>query len=508
LILFIRFLFNLLNLTTFDKKLYIKLGQKFYMRKIKTIINHYYIHTFLIIPYLIFYIALNNHFQVFPYMFWRPLLIGFLGTCVLFFTLKLLLKDNLKAAIFSTCIVFIFISFISRSLALEQFFNALNFPITVSYKILLITDFVLIIIVFYILKKLKKSLIPLNAFLNVTFILLVFYNLFSYIVVYKTKTYRPYEKDALFQIKKIPENLPNIYYIVLDGYANNIVLNKYYNFDNSDFLNSLRKKGFFVQDTSFSNYYTTHQSLKSTLNMDLHTKREIYDNLTFYYLKQLGYKITSVKSLLNVSAEIKNTDKYIHYGLIEFERNLFEHTFIRNLVAKNIYDYTIFQLNSIDKLSDEKGKNFNFIHIISPHHPFVFNQDGTKVKNIPRNYLEWEPQEMYINQLIYLSKAIDEKIETIIKKDPNVIILLQSDHGPYIRNKDKESIFEARSMILNAVYGPKELKQKMEQTNTSVNTFIHLFNHLLNENIAVENDELIGKKDILENENLTKYLID
>src|SRR5688572_12591582 len=63
-------------------------------------------------------------------------------------------------------------------------------------------------------------------------------------------------------------SLPDVYYLVLDGYGRQDVLQDYYDFDNSPFLNSLSSKGFYVASESRSNYAHTFLSLASSLNMD------------------------------------------------------------------------------------------------------------------------------------------------------------------------------------------------------------------------------------------------
>ena len=61
---------------------------------------------------------------------------------------------------------------------------------------------------------------------------------------------------------------PDIYFIVLDGYARADVLAKYYGFDNGPFLEGLRQRGLQVSEASRSNFYWTFLSLGSSLNLD------------------------------------------------------------------------------------------------------------------------------------------------------------------------------------------------------------------------------------------------
>ena len=62
------------------------------------------------------------------------------------------------------------------------------------------------------------------------------------------------------------ENPPDIYYIVLDGYARADLLAEEYGYDNSSFLDSLSSQGFYVARKSRANYPWTLGSVASTLN--------------------------------------------------------------------------------------------------------------------------------------------------------------------------------------------------------------------------------------------------
>ncbi len=66
------------------------------------------------------------------------------------------------------------------------------------------------------------------------------------------------------------EGHPDIYYLVLDGYGRGDVLQKYYGFDNAEFLDGLRQRGFYIADKSSTNYPSTVFSLPSSLNMRYH----------------------------------------------------------------------------------------------------------------------------------------------------------------------------------------------------------------------------------------------
>ena len=105
------------------------------------------------------------------------------------------------------------------------------------------------------------------------------------------------------------ENRPDIYYIILDGYAREDTLRDLYDFDNTDFINSLNALGFVVANKSISNYATTELSIASTLNMQyiddflvnvdhgskdksIIAKKAIYENLVGQLSRSIGYKYT------------------------------------------------------------------------------------------------------------------------------------------------------------------------------------------------------------------------
>jgi hypothetical protein len=72
--------------------------------------------------------------------------------------------------------------------------------------------------------------------------------------------------DAL-DVPLNPPEKPDIYYIILDGYARADVLSNLYGYDNSDFIKPLEQRGFNMASQSRSNYPRTLLSLASSLNM-------------------------------------------------------------------------------------------------------------------------------------------------------------------------------------------------------------------------------------------------
>jgi len=84
---------------------------------------------------------------------------------------------------------------------------------------------------------------------------------------YETKDFSEYFEPHKFSISENQE-LPDVYYLILDEYARNDALLEYHDFDNSEFEKFLEDKGFHVADNNFTNYPMSVQSIPSTMNMN------------------------------------------------------------------------------------------------------------------------------------------------------------------------------------------------------------------------------------------------
>jgi hypothetical protein len=303
-----------------------------------------------------------------------------------------------------------------------------------------------------------------------------------------------------------PENPPDVYYFLLDSYGRADVLNMAYHYDNSDFLNALKERGFYIGECSQSNYVRTDISMAATLNMtylqDLDsaftpdsTKRStLWDSLKHsavrYNFENMGYQTVNFATGFAWN-ELDDADVFIapppmSSGMTEFE-GLFLDTTLARYVKEwgwvdpdavmgqafrdrfnNIFD-------SIDKVVNMPGAQFAYIHVISPHPPFVFDPNGNPT--YPPDF--WNEQRMYpydlytkgyVNQVQYLNKKVLSAIDTILaeSKTPPIIII-QGDHGPWMQPPNR------RMWILNAYYLP-ENNDKLYKTITPVNTFRLVFN--------------------------------
>ena len=120
-----------------------------------------------------------------------------------------------------------------------------------------------------------------------------------------------WEKD-LQPITIINRDLPDIYYIILDGFGRSDILEEIYDLNDGEFISFLESKGFYIAEESSSNYSQTGLSLASSLNLTYldelshqvgrqsanlsHIEANIEDNLVCYQLRQAGYTVVSFSS--------------------------------------------------------------------------------------------------------------------------------------------------------------------------------------------------------------------
>jgi hypothetical protein len=187
---------------------------------------------------------------------------------------------------------------------------------------------------------------------------------------------------------------------------------------------------------------------------------------------------------------IKDSDHFLSPPPISSGMTEFEGLFMRTTLARYIQDwgwvdpdYLLgvsfrdrfnFVFNSIDDITKMPEPTYSYIHLISPHPPFVFDPNGNPTYppdfwNDQRMYPSNLYQKGYVNQLQHLNVKMLEAIDTILanSKVPPIIII-EGDHGPWLQPNDK------RMWNLTAIYFPDH-KDKLYSTITPVNIFRLVF---------------------------------
>jgi len=351
--------------------------------------------------------------------------------------------------------------------------------------------------------KTKRRFQSLTYALNIFVSILLFINIvqLSAYVLNQKKTDNavyPHNRTGAQFIhgSSLNNTFPDIYYIILDGYANDSILSSFYNFKQNPFTGFLKINKFLVASSSRTNYIATFESLTSSLNFSyldsINAEVSIVNNKVCRYLKDIGYKIVHVRSGYAVTRENDLADVILPLqNLNEFERTLMRCTIFRldDLFGYVHYSTLKEQLKVINKVFEIQPPKFVFIHIVSPHPPYVCDENGNFKRSTRMINDWWEPKEDYIRQVKFINHSMRDFISHILasaKTQP--IIIVQSDHGPWLKTNSVSNVYNARSLILNAYHIPYPWKNKLYNSITPVNSFPIIFNNLFHDSIAMLKD--------------------
>lgn len=290
------------------------------------------------------------------------------------------------------------------------------------------------------------------------------------------------------------ENKPDIYYIVLDGYASFETLMDFYQFDNSDFYESLNDRGFYIAEESVANHSYTYLSLSSTLNMmymnwmaENNSERQIKikeigdtiaDNKVAKLLKLNGYEYITFDSGYSTSSRSSISDQNVSCSsLSEFDRTLIKTTILDPFfLYGGVREMIMCQFESLKKNFSSNSK-FVFTHIVAPHPPFVFNSIGGKV-GMNSGLNPWADKNAYSEQLQFVNNKVIQIIDHIKAQNVNndFIMIIQSDHGPASLGTEEmlnpsDDLIKERMRILNVYYVPEKIKKQLYKNISPVNTF-------------------------------------
>jgi hypothetical protein len=475
-------------------------------------------HLFLIPAYFVLALLALNIEQVKPSAAYRSLVFTLLAAGLLWCFVRLLVRDWDKAALITSFYLLLFFTYGHIYHLLEP---VSILGVAVGRHRLLIPLWVLmaILLTWVLLTKLKKTS-TIHGYLNILGIAALAFPLIQLatftirVESHRNSTLQNQSSTSALQLST-DQSPPDIYYIILDGYAREDALQKLIDFDNSEFLEKLRRIGFYVADCSQSNYSQTSLSMASSLN--------------YNYMDALGEEFkgttddtSGVIQLLSQSA-VRHELEDLGYSFVTFETsyywlripdsdyyfspeksatqagekllpvNAFEAMLLRESAAVIIIDsatlLSIMRMVDLDYPNKEHRElilytfdklreipleipspKFIYAHIVSPHFPIVFDRTGE-----PISIAKDVPDDIYnsaaADQIRYLNERILSLVENIIDVSSTPpIIILQADHG-----QDKAGP-EDRLAILNAYYLPNNGNNHLYPSITPVNTFRLIFN--------------------------------
>lgn len=446
----------------------------------------------------------ENKGQVEPSAIFRPLLLSLLFSAVILLIAWLVLRKIHKAAFFSVLFLLLFFTYGHVYMYFEE-----KFPENTAVQWLWVMWVILFVLSIAWVTRPKLTFETAASSLNGMILVLLIMSITQ--LDFNTSSgnsHRVGARNAPIQEDLVlPENPPDVYFFLLDSYGRSDLLQSAYGYDNSDFENALKERGFYIANESQSNYVRTEISLGSSLNMQYLQeldpafnpqsigRKVLWDalkhNAVRYNFDTLGYETINYASGF-AWLEVTDSDQFISpppisSGMTEFEGLFLRTTWARYaekwgwidsdaIMAEGYRDRFNTIFNSMDSISKMPEPKFVYAHVISPHPPFVFDPEGNPTNpadfwNEKRQYTGEMYKKGYLNQLPYLNTRMLEAIDTIManSKTPPVIII-QGDHGPWLQPKDK------RMWNFTAVYMPGH-EDTLYPTITPVNLFRLVFNN-------------------------------
>jgi hypothetical protein len=367
----------------------------------------------------------------------------------------------------------------------------------------------------YLTIRTRRSLHKLTKVLNAFGICVVVIPVIE-VVAYEIRTTRYVPRDlaaasapaAVPPTSRTAAPLRDIYYIVLDRYADLTTLRDVYDHDNRPFYAFLRDKGFYVASKSCANYPRTSHSLSACLNMhyldslakclgeESSDLRPLFATIEDYkvwrFLKQRGYTFIHCGTCWEPTRRNRYADINVNYfPLPEFTQVAYQSTMLRPL---DIIGFRRIQWERVrykfDRLADVPKMpepTFVFAHMLVPHPPYTFDKDGSFLTRA--DVRARDGRENYIRQLICVNAMMEKLIGSLLSTSRSrPIVIVQADEGPhppravrtgYPSFKWREATRQEcreKLRIINAYYLPDVDTSTLYPSISPVNTFRVVFN--------------------------------
>lgn len=468
----------------------------------------------------------------------KPLLMVLGVALVLIITLRFVFKSWIKAGVLTSLLMLLLLSF-GVYYAYCSTWEIPFYPKNIrwDHNFYKWSGLCLTLLVGWRLYKAKGKLLKLNSLLNFVSILLVGFSVFG-IVQFKQNQRKTENQELVDSAKDssaaIQKVRPTIYYLVMDAYTRNDVLKEYFNFDNSEFTDYLKGKGFYVADKAISNYGQTVLSLPSALNMEyldsiisvLGEKSEsrwpmakvLNNNRVLNTLKAQGYKSIAFDASIFEVVYLKDADIFHETPGTKFslyQNELINMSIIRafnrrkKIVTASPEDFhrkkILEAFRVMETIPEKKQPYYVHGHVLAPHQPFLFDKDGNP-NDAGYDYTIWRPfkqtsdnskyKKDYIGQLQFVNKKLTHLIDKILAESKNPpIIIIQGDHGSCSELKNhkgfEDNDFKERFSILNAYYFPDQDYSMLYDSISPINSFKVVMNKYFDGEYEMDEDKAL-----------------
>jgi hypothetical protein len=361
------------------------------------------------------------------------------------------------------------------------------------------------LVLIYIIHKSKKILTEITGLLNLFFLISLFIVTFSFIsgLAYNEPekiipSFLEYQNTNKQTFSNDTTTKRDIYFLIFDAYTGIESLKKYWNYDNNELLNSLKKYNFSVYEGARSNYDFTGFSITSTLNMDYFDTLIYSKNIEktvsscFKLIKKCcvtDFLVSKSYKIINISPfDLNDQKKYYDQNYFNSEtdniyRYFYKTTammyFYNRFFGKKMNEINIQLFDELNKtISDTIHPKFVYAHIMMPHDPYLFDKNGNLLSQSEQHrHNNDRDKNLYFQQLQFANKKIIDFLDLLFSVNAsNPIIIIQGDHGFRHLNKEIYGYKENHS-ILFAIHAP-DLNPPFEANEiTGVNLFRTIFNN-------------------------------
>ena len=341
---------------------------------------------------------------------------------------------------------------------------------------------------------------------------------------------------------------PDIYYIIPDGYPSDAWLKSSMNFDNSEFTNALQDRGFIVAGHAQSNYGASLMSVASILNSRyLEDNPSNFSDVDYLrltiatsdvarQLQQQGYTYVQFvsglfspspladinrdftpKGPIDIRKEDTNLGAKALNGLRQsgtpfwevdfFFRKPFISTYIDTTALRIIrsqleklrwgpelppYDASaperfLASIDEIRTIAAMPEATFTIVHLLKPHYPVNFNEDG--------EIIEWINQpspEEFFAEFGFVNAKFLEMVDIILQGAENQpVIIFQADHGSIYGRGGSQDNRSTLFDVYAAYLLPDSFALDIPASFTLINTFPLILNEIFETDYSLKDNRLI-----------------
>ncbi len=243
---------------------------------------------------------------------------------------------------------------------------------------------------------------------------------------------------------------PNIYFILADAYSSFAYM-KDHGIDVSNLTEYLSNNGFRLYEDTYSNYQPTTSAMVAMLDMDHHYYTVTGHNVNFSEVSKASRTVIGGEN--NVSYILQRNGysiQYIHNGNylllqgcsadvcfppidgLAGTKIILSHIFKIDLLSE---EDKAWKTTTIEQMreqvatlmdNDRNAPRFQYIHTFTPSHA---------PNNLQGKCDENSEVQKYAHRVERTGQYLREQIGEIMERDPDAVIMVAGDHGPFISKK-------------------------------------------------------------------------